>query len=219
MLTWSALRTAALDEADAGWFGGVAPALVERARASRLGRRLLSRRLASHGGPVLFGTLPRSTPQSIAVSTWAVWPSQRLRAIAWDLGAIALGPALRAVVRREAVLRVRSVLGEERYALALAAAPNVATTADREHRVLSKSLASDEVLGAAVRRLGFGEFVAFARAVHPACAERVLLGEAPGSVPETKLAWLDASRVATHLAALPAAANEGTIDHGASDHH
>jgi hypothetical protein len=69
-----------------------------------------------------------------------------------------------------------------------------------------------------VRRLGFGEFVAFARALHPACAERVLVGEAPGSVPETKLAWLDASRVATHLAALPAA-NEGAIEHGASGDH
>jgi hypothetical protein len=217
MLTWAALRTATLDEADAGWFG-VAPPLVDRARASRLGRRMLARRLASHGAPVLFGTLPRSTPQSIAVSMWALWPSQRLRAIAWDLGAIALGPALRAVVRREAVLRVRSVLGEERYALALASAPNVATAADREHRVLSKSLASDETLGAAVRRLGFGEFLAFARALHPACAERVLVGEAPGSVPETKLAWLDASRVATHLAALPAA-NEGTIEHGAGGDH
>jgi len=55
--------------------------------------------------------------------------------------------------------------------------------------------------------------------VHDFRTSVTTLGEVPGSVPETKLAWLDASRVATHLAALPAAANEGTIDHGASDHH
>jgi len=218
MLTWSALRARALDEADAGWFGSLAPIIVERARHSRLGRRILSRRLAAQGAPVLFGTLPRSTPQAIAVSPWAAWPGERIRAIAWDLGAIALAPALRAVVRREAVLRVRAVLGEARYALALASASHVATGSDREHRMLAKSLASDEVLGKAVRRLGFAELVAFARGVHPACAERVLLGEAPGSIPESRLAWLDGARVATHLAALPAA-NEGAIDDGASGSH
>ncbi|HJT99041.1 MAG TPA: hypothetical protein VJ696_12070, partial [Rhodanobacteraceae bacterium] len=114
--------------------------------------------------------------------------------------------------------RVRAVLGEERYVLALASAGHVATAADREHRVLGKSLASDDVFGAAVRRLGFGELVAFARTVHPACAERVLLGETPGSIPETRLAWLDGARVATHLAALPAA-NEGAIGDGASGGH
>ena len=218
MVSWAALRTLALDEADAGWFGTLAPVVVERARRSRLGRRLLSRRLAAHGAPVLFGTLPRSTPQSIAVSTWAAWPSLRLREIACDLGAIALAPALRAVVRREAVLRVRAVLGEPRYALALASAGHVDGGSDREHRVLAKSLASDAALATAVRRLGFSEFLAFARAVHPACAERLLIGEAPGSIAETRLAWLDGARVATYLAALPAA-NEGSVHDGASSDH
>lgn len=219
MLTWASLRSRALDETDAAWFGAVAPILVDRARQSRLGRRMLARRLAANGAPLLFGTMPRSTPQAIAVSTWAGWPVEKLRAIALDLGAIALAPALRSLVRRETVLRIRRVLGESRYGLALAdGGERQAAVAARVRSTVTTALERDEDLDQLVRKRGFGEFLAFARAVHPVCAERLLLCEPPGSVVEARVPWLAGARVATYLSALPAADDEGIHD-GTSRRH
>jgi hypothetical protein len=218
VVTWNALRGVALDGTDAGWFPSLAPIVVDRARRSKLGRRLLARRLATSGAPILFGTLPRTTPQPIAVSAWTTWPAERIRDIALDLGALALAPALRSVVGRDDVLRIRGVLGEERYALALASAALAPPGDERPHTLLARSLGSDEAFDAAVRQRGFGELIAFAHAVHPACAERVLLCEAPGRIAEARVPWLDGARVATHLAALPAA-NDGGADDGDSRNH
>ena len=102
-----------LAEIHPGWYGDVDPALLQRAQASGIGRRLLARWLAADVAPRLFAP----SPQGLA--TVAVrWPRARLAALARDLGTLAFAPAIRAEVRREPVRRLRHVLGNS-YLLAL----------------------------------------------------------------------------------------------------
>ena len=102
-----------LAEIHPGWYGDVDPALLQRAQASGIGRRLLARWLAADIAPRLFAP----SPQGLA-NVAARWPRVRLAALARDLGTLAFAPAIRAEVRREPVRRLRHVLGNG-YLLAL----------------------------------------------------------------------------------------------------
>ncbi|TKS55078.1 hypothetical protein E4582_10100 [Luteimonas yindakuii] len=110
---------ALLAEVEPDWFrdGGepLPPDLLRRARASRLGRRLLARGLIGDGAvDALLAPRPGHDPATIAMR----WPKARVERLARDLGVLAHGPAIRGEVRREPVRRLKRALGNS-YLLAL----------------------------------------------------------------------------------------------------
>lgn len=111
---------ALLSEVDPGWYsaGDEAPPreLLERARASTLGRRMLARWLAADAAPALFA--PRHADDAAAGTMVTRWTRTRLVAMVRDAGILAHAPAIRAEVGRDAVRRLRALLGNS-YLLAL----------------------------------------------------------------------------------------------------
>lgn len=108
-----------LAEIDPGWYvpAGGAPLdvqLIHRARGSALGERMLARWLAT--GPA--AALLAPTPQREIGSTAVRWPRARLGPFLRDLGVLAMAPAIRAEVGRDAVRRLKQALGNS-YLLAL----------------------------------------------------------------------------------------------------
>ena len=89
-------------------------ALLQRARDSALGRRMLARWLMHDIGDALLA--PR--PDGAIAAPVVRWPRARLAALLRDLGALAYAPAIRAEVRREPVRQLRRALGNG-YLLAL----------------------------------------------------------------------------------------------------
>ncbi|MEZ0472857.1 hypothetical protein [Luteimonas salinilitoris] len=91
------------------------PRLVDAARRSVLGRRLLARALlASGSGDALLAPRPgKGLPTAITR-----WPPARMARLVRDLGVLAHAPVIRAEVRREPVRRLRRLLGNS-YLLAL----------------------------------------------------------------------------------------------------
>lgn len=111
---------ALLAEIDPSWYArpGEAPLdprLVDAARRSPLGRRLLARALlASDSGDALLAPRPgRGLPTAVTR-----WPRARMARLVRDLGVLAYAPVIRAEVRREPVRRLRRLLGNS-YLLAL----------------------------------------------------------------------------------------------------
>lgn len=113
---------ALLSEVDSGWYAAGAevpppPELLDRARRSALGRRMLAGWLAADAAPALFA--PRAVDAGGAGDAVAArWTRSRLVALVRDAGVLAYAPAIRAEVSREAVKRLRNVLGNS-YLLAL----------------------------------------------------------------------------------------------------
>lgn len=110
---------ALLADVEPDWFrggGDPLPAdLLRRARASRLGRRLLARGLIADGlVDALLAPRPGNDPATVAMR----WPKARLERLARDLGVLAHAPAIRGEVRREPVRRLKRALGNS-YLLAL----------------------------------------------------------------------------------------------------
>jgi hypothetical protein len=108
-----------LAEIDPGWYAAAAadridPRLIARARGSALGERLLARWLVA--GPA--ATLLAPTPQREIGQTAVRWPRDRLGLFVRDLGVLAMAPAIRAEVGRDAVRRLKQALGNS-YLLAL----------------------------------------------------------------------------------------------------
>lgn len=109
---------AVLAEVDRCWWQDEAgpplePVLLERARASRTGRRLLAHWLATEAGPLL-APAPGRDPGAVA----AKWPRQVLAPLLRDVGVLACAPAIRGEVGREPVRQLKAVLGNS-YLLAL----------------------------------------------------------------------------------------------------
>lgn len=105
---------ALLAEVDPSWYDDLEPALLSRARDSRLGRRLLARWLAAGAASTLLAPAPGAGPLDVV----ARWPRAAVAALTRDLGALAYAPAIRAEVRREPVRRLKQALGNS-YLLAL----------------------------------------------------------------------------------------------------
>src|SRR5690554_5079176 len=109
---------ALLAEVDPGWLddAGVAmdPSLVEQARDSALGRRMLAGWLAAGPAISLLGPDPSRDPDAVR----SRWRRTRVEALCRDLGILAHAPAIRAEVRREPVRRLKAALGNS-YLLAL----------------------------------------------------------------------------------------------------
>src|SRR5690606_14610967 len=91
------------------------PGLVERARGSALGQRLLVRALPP---AFLDGLLAPRPGDRSHMATPRRWPPAHVRALVRDLGVLAHAPLIRAEVRREPVRWLRATLGNS-YLLAL----------------------------------------------------------------------------------------------------
>jgi len=175
---------ALLAEVEPDWFrdaGEPLPAdLLRRARASRLGRRLLARGLLADGAvDALLAPRPGHDPATLATR----WPKPRLERLTLDLGVLAHAPAIRGEVRREPVRRFKRALGNS-YLLALdpsvwdAQVPPTLLRrlgADLEQALASGGADGDAALLALFARQGRQELRAWASRRDPALGEWVAL--------------------------------------------
>lgn len=175
---------ALLAEVEPDWFhnGGepLPPELLRRARASRLGRRLLARTLLDEGAAgALLAPRPGLDPGTIATR----WPKARIERLTRDLGVLAHAPAIRAEVRREPVRRLKRALGNS-YLLALdpsvwdaqVAAPLARQLAAAIDQAMAAGGADDDApLLALFARQGRHELRAWAARRDPALGEWVAL--------------------------------------------
>lgn len=170
--TWFDLQSATLRRVHASWFGPGAAELIALARTRPLGRRFLANRLGREQ-PLLF-ELPQDTSdlamQVLRKAEWVLPIMEDAEGCALDLGSLALAPTLRTIVARSAVMKLRQVLGTERYEKMLAAAA-VASGANSDH-VLTEA---DEGIVESVLRCGAWELEGFAASLHPLWAESVRL--------------------------------------------
>ncbi|MBS7458777.1 hypothetical protein [Coralloluteibacterium stylophorae] len=179
----------------ASWFAGLDAGLVALATTSPLGRRLLYHELDAVAPHLLS---PRHAPDVAGI-----WSVERLDALALPLGALIYGPAIRAVVHRNAVRRLKGVLGDG-YRLALDASllapPDDADLALRMRTDLAAALDADE---AAPRELlcraGLVALQAWADAASPALAEWLRLRR-PREEPMAPVRALPADLVAALVA-------------------
>lgn len=178
--------------------------LVEQARQSRLGQRLLARALPDDfmegllaprpGGGAYGTTLPR-------------WPRARALALVRDLGVLALAPVIRAEVRREPVRWLRSTLGNS-YLLALDRtvwdgrvdrATQAHLFAEWERLLSDPAFLTDPgVLGAALDRQGRSELQAWASHRNRPLADWVRLLHDEGPLHPAHLPEKAVLRVASH---------------------
>lgn len=103
----------ALAQAHIGWLAPLDAALVDAARASPIGRRMLARRLSA-AAPALFGRPPTVSAENMPASgaAYAEPPDEETLL---ELGARALSPWWRTLVARESVQHLRGALGASRY--------------------------------------------------------------------------------------------------------
>ncbi|HEY0233344.1 MAG TPA: hypothetical protein VGC55_19000 [Dokdonella sp.] len=202
---WIALLKSTVDGAHASRFSDATPALVEHARSSALGRRMLALRLESEA-PALFN-LPSAAndPAWIEHHPAALFSGERLRGAALDLGALAFSPALRARVERSEVLRLREAVGAARLSFALSTDPWRGGLPDAVRHCalagLARVLHDAEAIAELVRQRGRIELFTFASARHPLFGERVALAFPPVTAGERRDVWLPAATVAHYLEA------------------
>lgn len=108
-----------LAEVEPGWYAGddgdlPDPALVRRARGSALGERILARWLLQGHAAALLAPQPGRTVAEAAVR----WPRAKLQPFLRDVGVLSMAPAIRAEIGRDAVRRLKQLLGNS-YLLAL----------------------------------------------------------------------------------------------------
>ena len=211
---WTALLRSSLDGAPAERFGATT-ALIEHARSTALGRRMLALRLQDES-PQLF-RLPAAANDAawISLHPAALFSGERLRGAALDLGALAFSPALRARVERSEVLRLRSVLGSARLAFALGNDPWHGALPDAVRHCavsgLARSIHDADALLELVRQRGRIELYAHVATLHPLLAERIRLAFAPMPAGERRDAWLPPKAVARYLDAATQSANSKEI--------
>ena len=168
---WFDLQSATLDRLHPSWFRHIEPKLIQAARRNRLGRRWLANHLAVIS-PALF-----------SLTVWRSEAAERLRAVAWlaqpledpmecalELGGVALAGALRTVVMRDDVMKLKLALGVSRYdrVLQFQAAPAAA-----EQMAWTRGTVAE--IADYVSRRGAAELASYADRAHPACSESVRL--------------------------------------------
>lgn len=199
-MSWAQLQKIALDDAHPAWFGEWDHTLINEARQHASGRRLLARALAANAAPVLFGSLPAVIPHAVSGSAWMMLPGERLSALALDLGALSFAETIRLCIDRESVMRLRRVLGAQRYAQVLARARLDSPHSSEMQSQLERVLGDDASLATAIHQRGLAEWMAFAASVHPAAVERLRLCAAPGEATATGQPWLTMQSITRHLA-------------------
>jgi len=184
---------ALLAEVDPRWHGagddGFDTALLQRARASRLGRRLLAGALAE--GPAAHLLAPAPDGFGGLIERWS---RARLDALHRDLGILAYAPVIRAEVRRDAVKRLKAALGNG-YLLALDRSiwdakvpPDVqARLAGSLSDVLAAGDDIDARLAVLFEHQGRAELQAWASQREPALADWARLLHGPDALPTAHL--------------------------------
>ena len=177
---WLALQRETTGRVHPSWFPDLPADLIVHARKSPLGRRWLANRLA-RVSPLLFG-IPHET-ESI--------PARNLRNTEWlrtclhdvvecalDLGSLTLAVTVRTMVTRSEVIRLRAVLGAERYERLLFAAPSTASVGTPARFRAGAHGTTDyrgDDLAERLLRSGAHELAAYAATLHPALCESVRL--------------------------------------------
>lgn len=201
---WAALLKSTLDGAPPSRFADATPALVERARATPLGRRLLALRLQDES-PLLFRLQAANDAAWIEHHPAALFSGERLRGAALDLGALAFSPALRARVDRSEVLRLREAIGAARMSFALSTDPwrGAIPEAVRHCAVagLARVIDNTHALAELLRQRGRVELFTYASNLHALLGERVRLAFPPTAAGERRDAWLPSGAVAQYLEA------------------
>lgn len=201
---WTALLKSTLDGAHATRFGDAPPVLVERARASPLGRRMLALRL-EQTAPSLFDLAAANDSGWVEQHPAALFSGERLRGAAMDLGALAFSPALRARVERSEVLRLREAVGAARVSFALSTDPWRGAIPDGVRHCamagLARVLDDVEAITELLRQRGRVELFTYAANQHPLLAERIKLAFPSASAGERRDAWLPPETVAQYLGA------------------
>lgn len=157
------------------WFADVAPELCAYALRTPRARRWLLRGLIAPA-PNLLAPSRRSDTYAVV----AAWPRTRLTAVRRQLGALAYAPAIRTVVQRDPVQRLKKVLeGDYRLALddGLWAARVDGELSARLWQALVGVLHDDDALSALLQRQGQVELCTWARSRDPELAEWSALTE------------------------------------------
>ena len=173
--------------------------LLQRARQSSLGRRHLVRAALRYAPDVFAPDQERWQPWQDD-EPWLQWSQPRLDAFTRELGALALGPALRMTVERSAVLFVRGALGMDiwRRAQSVSPWPGQAPEAIRHmgEAVLQRCGRDAQALSEEVYERGKVEFLGHAERRHEGLAERLALAYAQVPARPCKVdGWLPASAV------------------------
>lgn len=184
--------------------GDLPEPLLQRAQYSQMGRRHLAR-AAVRRAPDVFAPDHERWQQWQVDEPWLRWPQARLQAFTQKLGVIALGPALRMIVERSAVLFVRSALGTEnwRCAQSVNVWPEPAPEAIRNmgEAVLQRCGRDAHALSAAVHERGKIEFIGHAERRHESLAARLALSYAAAPTGSCRSdCWLPVSAVPMLLA-------------------
>lgn len=157
--------------------------LLARARSSALGERILARWLLAGHGAALLAPNPQREVGLEAVQ----WPRPRLAPLIRDTGILALAPAIRAEVGRDAVRQLKSALGSG-YLLALDRTiwdgrpvnpPAAIKLAERMMLALRRSTASFVPLHALLDHQGRCELRHWGMQHNPAFGQWVALAHAP----------------------------------------
>ena len=180
---------ALLAEVDPRWhdFGGSTAdvALLQRARSSPLGRRLLAGALAA--GPAAHLLAPSPNGFMDLVTRWS---RARLGALHRDLGVLAYAPAIRAEVGREAVKQLKAQLAGS-YLLALDRSIWDARVEPGLQASLCRALAdamhAPQRLSELFEFQGRAELQAWAVQREPALADWARLLHAPAALPQAHL--------------------------------
>jgi len=211
---WVALLKSTVDGAHASRFADATPALVEHARSSVLGRRMLALRLENEA-PALFRLPAANDSAWIEQHPAALFSGERLRGAALDLGALAFSPALRARVERSEVLRLREAVGAARLSFALSTDPWRGGLPDAVRHCalagLARVLHDAASIAELVRQRGRIELFTYASAQHPLFGERVALAFPPAAAGERRDIWLPAATVAHYLEAAGESAAEAHL--------
>jgi hypothetical protein len=206
---------ALLDAVHPAYCGDFPEPLLEKARHSPIGRRHLAL-AALRAAPEVFAPDHERWQSWQDDETWLQWPQARVQAFTLELGAIALGPALRMFVERSAVLFARAALGLEtwRRAQSVNPWPGQPPEAIRHmgEAVLQRCGRDAQALKDEVYQRGKVEFIGHAERRHESLAARLVLAYAQVPARPCKMdSWLPASAVPALLAeqeALDAEAKE-----------
>jgi hypothetical protein len=212
---------AMLDAMHAARCGDFPETLLHAAWRSPVGRRHLARAAVRCAPDVFTPDQERWQPWQDD-EPWLQWPQARVHAFTQTLGALALGPALRMIVERSAVLFARSALGVENWRRAQSANPwpGSAPEAVRQmgDAVLQRCGRDAHALSEAVYERGKIEFLGHAERKHESLAARLALSYAQTPArPCRAECWLPTSTVSALLVEQQALDEEASIERVATE--
>lgn len=169
---WFDLQSATLNRVHPSWLPHIEPQLILAARRDPLGRRWLANHLATLS-PALFSlTVWRSDAvDRLGAVAWLMQPLEEPMECALEVGGVALAGALRTVVTRDGVMKLRLALGAARYDRLL---QSTAAGMSSTERPLWTSEAVESITDHVARR-GAMELAGYADNAHPTCGESVRL--------------------------------------------